>query len=166
MENMEDMEEETYPLTEIDQIANGRELLMLKAMLPYLPYGGSPTFAVLIKLMEIQNIRSYYQNRPQAELCAMSAANFSMTDMLQNMIRFCPKEQREMFRQFHNVMEMAQMFGTMQDMFGGEFSYGESEQRTDSYTEQPTTEQSTAEQSTAEQRSIAEPSTESKWMDE
>lgn len=124
---MEDMEEETYPLTEIDRIANGTELLMLKALLPYLPSGGSPDFAMLIKFMEIRNIRKYYRNRPAANVRAMSAKTCSAAEILQRLALFCPKEQREALRQFRNAIDMAQMFGTMQDMFGGE-AYGESEQ--------------------------------------
>lgn len=34
---MEEQQEESYPLTPIDKIANGNSLLILKALLPYLP---------------------------------------------------------------------------------------------------------------------------------
>lgn len=124
---MEDLGEETYPLTEIDRIANANDLLVLKALLSFLPGGDGLDFALLIKLMEIRNIQSYYRNRSRSEICAMSARTFSASELLQKLMLYCPKEQRENLEQLRNIMDMAQMFGTMQDMFGGEM-YGESEQ--------------------------------------
>lgn len=122
------MEEETYPLTELDQIANGEYLLMFKAMLHYLPPGSSHIFAFFIKILELQNVEAYYKRHKSEELHAMAFSSPSPTELLQTLTRFCPSSQRESFRQFLNIMETIQMLETMQDMFGGEYSYGESEQ--------------------------------------
>lgn len=125
------MDEETYPLTELDRIANGSGLLMIKAMLPYLAPGNSLLPALMIKLMEMQNIRSYYRTQPSPELRAMAADVPSMPEILRDVIRFAPPESRETFQQFQNIMETMQMFESMQDMFGGDFPYGGTEQQTD-----------------------------------
>lgn len=105
--------------------------MLVKAMLPYLPAGSSVSAAYLIKIMELQNIRRYYQSAKPPELGAMSAPALSMPEILQNLIRFFPSEKRETLEQLQNAMEMMQMFETMQEMQGGEFFYGESEQQTD-----------------------------------
>ena len=65
---MEEQQEESYPLTPIDKIANGNSLLILKALLPYLPSQKQAGAAFLVKWMEIQNIRNYYHTHPAADL--------------------------------------------------------------------------------------------------
>ena len=50
---MEEQQEESYPLTPIDKIANGNSLLILKALLPYLPSQKQAGAAFLVKWMEI-----------------------------------------------------------------------------------------------------------------
>lgn len=126
------MDEETYPLTELDRIANGTNLLMLKALLRHLPSGKHQMFALLIKFMELQNVQSYYQNRPPQDVQAMNVENLSITELLTDMVRFCSPKQRESFAQVQNIMETIQMFENMQDMFGGETFYGESESNPES----------------------------------
>lgn len=126
------MDEETYPLTELDRIANGTNLLMLKALLRYLPSGNHQMFALLIKIMELQNVQTYYQNRPPQDVQAMNVENLSITELLTDMVRFCSPKQRESFSQVQNIMETIQMFENMQDMFGGETFYGESESKSES----------------------------------
>ena len=84
---MEEQQEESYPLTPIDKIANGNSLLILKALLPYLPSQKQAGAAFLVKWMEIQNIRNYYHTHPAADLtacrslCAMLGNDYSMTFM-------------------------------------------------------------------------------------
>lgn len=125
------MEEETYPLTDLDRIANGSYLLLLKALLPYLPEGRSSRTAVFIKLMELQNLRHYYQSRKPAQISAMSIHSPTETEIFTHLIRFCPPKMRESFHQIQNMMETMQAFEAMQDIFGGEFEHGEPEQPLD-----------------------------------
>ena len=47
-------QESLPPLTPLDVIAAKNELQIMKALVPYLPHGRQKSFAVLIKLMEIQ----------------------------------------------------------------------------------------------------------------
>lgn len=112
--------EERYPLTEIDRIANGNSLLMLKALLPYFPSGNRAGIAFMIKWMEIQNIQNHYRRHPAAPLTAMSLPSHSTADILKGITPFCPKEQKEMLEQFQNMMEMLELMENMQDFSGGE----------------------------------------------
>ena len=121
------MPEESYPLTTIDRIANGDSLLMLKALLPYLPPGNQAGMAFLVKWMEIQNIRSYYRGHPVAELTAMALPSHSASDILQSIVPFCHRKQRELFEQFQSMMGMLKLLETMQDFSGGENSDEQSE---------------------------------------
>ena len=108
---MEEQQEESYPLTPIDKIANGNSLLILKALLPYLPSQKQAGAAFLVKWMEIQNIRNYYHTHPAADLTAP----------------FCRRGQREMMEQFQSMMEMMKLLETMQDFSGGENNDEQSE---------------------------------------
>lgn len=124
---MEDLQEESYPLTPIDRIANGDSLLILKALLPYLPSGNQAGAAFLVKWMEIQNIRNYYHMHPAADLTAMALPSHSVTDLFQSIAPFCRGGQREMLEQFQGMMEMMKLLETMQDFSGGENSDEQSE---------------------------------------
>ena len=50
------------PLTVVDRIADGEGLQMAKAAIPYLPGSIQKAFSVYIKMMEVSNILSYYNN--------------------------------------------------------------------------------------------------------
>ena len=117
---MEEQQEESYPLTPIDKIANGNSLLILKALLPYLPSQKQAGAAFLVKWMEIQNIRNYYHTHPAADLTAMALPSHSVTDLFQSIAPFCRRGQREMMEQFQSMMEMMKLLETMQDFSGGE----------------------------------------------
>ena len=100
---MEEQQEESYPLTPIDKIANGNSLLILKALLPYLPSQKQAGAAFLVKWMEIQNIRNYYHTHPAADLTAMALPSHSVTDLFQSIAPFCRRGQREMMEQFQTL---------------------------------------------------------------
>ena len=124
---MEEQQEESYPLTPIDKIANGNSLLILKALLPYLPSQKQAGAAFLVKWMEIQNIRNYYHTHPAADLTAMALPSHSVTDLFQSIAPFCRRGQREMMEQFQSMMEMMKLLETMQDFSGGENNDEQSE---------------------------------------
>lgn len=124
---MEEQQEESYPLTPIDKIANGNSLLILKALLPYLPFQKQAGVAFLVKWMEIQNIRNYYHTHPAADLTAMALPSNSVTDLFQSIAPFCRRGQREMMEQFQSMMEMMKLLETMQDFSGGENNDEQSE---------------------------------------
>lgn len=124
---MEELQEESYPLTPIDKIANGNSLLILKALLPYLPSQKQAGAAFLVKWMEIQNIRNYYHTHPAADLTAMALPSHSVTDLFQSIAPFCRGGQREIMEQFQSMMEMMKLLETMQDFSGGENNDEQSE---------------------------------------
>lgn len=132
---MEDLQEESYPLTPIDRIANGDTLLIVKALLPYLPSGNQMMAAFLIKWMEIQNIRDHYRMHPAADLTAMALPSHSVTDLFQSIAPFCRGWQREMLEQVQNVTEMLKLLETMQDFSGGENNDEQSESGFRKFTE-------------------------------
>ena len=91
---MEPNQEHDIPA--VDQIANGENLQMYKAMIPYFPKNMQRTLALLIKMAEMNHLLSFY-NSPMSA-CAMpethnpeefflSCGNMAMTDKTSRLIR-------------------------------------------------------------------------------
>lgn len=113
------MEEQAVPpLTAIDQIANGNSLQMLKAAIPYTPFESQKFLAVYIKVMELENIITFYEDSDSpVRACSLGSESFSFQNMLTDMRNYCSDEQREQLNSCLNLMKTMQMFQTYQNIF-------------------------------------------------
>lgn len=99
-------------MTPVDLAAGGEELQLLKALVPYLALGLQKPFVLLIKCMEIRNLTAFF-SRP-AELTAQNArANPGLFEILPEISPYLPSQQREQFSQILPLLEMMQLFSSM-----------------------------------------------------
>ena len=99
-------------MTPVDLAAGGEELQLLKALVPYLALGLQKPFVLLIKCMEIRNLTAFF-SRP-AELTAQNArSNPSLFEILPEISPYLPSQQREQFSQILPLLEMMQLFSSM-----------------------------------------------------
>ena len=113
------MSEDTSPLlTVIDQIAGGEQLQMLKAILPYMEKSSQRTMALYIKVLELNNIRSFYASPSDMQAYSLEAEPVSTLEMLQDIRNFCGTLQRNTIDQCINLFQMATLFKSMDGMAG------------------------------------------------
>lgn len=105
------MEEENIPpLTALDQIANGSNLLMIKALLPYLPSTATRSLAFYIKYMELQNTMSFFNTSPDMTICSVPERPASPAEMIADIRRFCNPAQRSMLDECISTLETLEMY--------------------------------------------------------
>ena len=109
------MDEEAMPFTALDKIAGGEQLQMLKAMLPYLGGKNQRFFAVFIKVIEIQNILSFFNSSGEMSIHTQSEGKFSMTDMLDDIKNYAGKSQRENIEQAMSMIQIMSMMNAFTD---------------------------------------------------
>jgi hypothetical protein len=100
-------------LPAIDQIANEGSLMMLKAVIPYLPPAGQQILAFYAKGTEMANLLRFYQSAPDLSAAAMPSA--SPSEMLQDVRCFCHGEMQEQIDSCIQMMQMLQLYQTMFD---------------------------------------------------
>ena len=118
-------ENNTDKILAFDTLFTTNTIQMLKVLITYLPPSTLKSFAVYIKLMELQYTLSFFQNHPDASLCGLPHENASDTGKLfEEIIPFCDSSQKEKFIQiknmmqtFENMQEMMQMMQMMKDLF-------------------------------------------------
>lgn len=111
-------EDHTVKLTVIDQIANGENLQMMKALLPYMGQGNQPMMAIYIKAMEISNILSFYEDPQEVQACSLGQPPSSTTEMLQDIRDYCSGPEQAMIDQCLSMMQMLDLYSTFQDSAG------------------------------------------------
>lgn len=113
------MEEQAVPpLTAIDQIANGNSLQMLKAAIPYTPMKSQKFLAVYIKVMELENIISFYDDSDSSmKACSVECESFSMQDMISDMRKYSIGAQKEQLDSYMNLLNTMQTMQTYQNIF-------------------------------------------------
>lgn len=101
------MDDEAMPLTALDKIAGGEQLQMIKAMLPYLGGQNQKFFAIFIKILEIQNILSFFSHSKDIGGChAASKEGSAMEDMLNDLKIYGSRSQRENIEQALNMIQI------------------------------------------------------------
>lgn len=97
-------------LTAIDQIANQNHLQMIKAAVPYLHAREQKFVAIYAKLLELQNIMSFYsENASQISSCSIDQNSASTSDILNDIRNYCDPSDQEMIDhclQLINAMEL------------------------------------------------------------
>ncbi|MDO4522354.1 MAG: hypothetical protein Q4B57_04300 [Eubacteriales bacterium] len=106
--------EEFTPMTALDRIADGSGLQMLKASIPYFPIGFQRSLSLYIKLIEVENVLSYYQNPIQA--CAVSNEEQDPEDMLSEIKKYGTKSQQESVEQLLQLLHTLKMYQTCKEL--------------------------------------------------
>ena len=96
---METNQEHDIPA--VDQIANGENLQMYKAVFPYLPKNIQKNLMLMIKMMEMNNLLSFY-NSPMSA-CAVPEAH-SPEDLLSQLMRYGNDAQNQKIDQMLNLI--------------------------------------------------------------
>lgn len=108
---MEQNQEHDIPA--VDQIANGENLQMYKAVIPYLPKSVQKNLMLMIKMMEMNNLLSFY-NSPMS-VCAVPEAH-STEDLLSQLRRYGSEAQNQQIDQILNLITALKLYQTCQDL--------------------------------------------------
>ncbi len=121
------MNEETTPMTPLDQMVSGESLQLIKAAVPYLPQQGQRFLSLYAKFAEFRNTLALF-SQPR-EMSAMSQPERQMLppmELLDELARYSGGALRE------NVKNLQQTFSlalAMQEMSAQEMQGGENDER-------------------------------------
>lgn len=112
------MKDDTEPtLTPIDAIASGNNLQIMKALIPYINPASQMPLAFLIKFLEIQNLRTFFQETGPLTAQGFSDSPASPMEIFSEIIPYFPTAVKEQLSQGMQMMEMLNSFETCQSMF-------------------------------------------------
>lgn len=110
------MSEEAYG-NAIDSLIQDNHLCILKAALPYLELRGQRPLSIYVKLLELKNTFSLFQQDEETlSACALQKKNGNILDLLQDIRGFCPPDRQESIDQILNFAKMYQMYQSYQSM--------------------------------------------------
>lgn len=104
---MEQNQEHDIPA--VDQIANGENLQMYKAMIPYFPKNMQRSLVVLIKMAEMNHLLSFY-NSPMSA-CAVPEAH-STEEILSQLRQYGNDRQNQQLDQISNLIAILKLYQT------------------------------------------------------
>ena len=104
---MEPNQEHDIPA--VDQIANGENLQMYKAMILYFPKNMQRTLALLIKMVEMNHLLSFY-NSPMSA-CAMPETH-NPEEILSQLRQYGNDRQNQQIDQISNLITMLKLYQT------------------------------------------------------
>ena len=108
---MEQNQEHDIPA--VDQIANGENLQMYKAVIPYLPKSVQKNLMLMIKMMEMNNLLSFY-NSPMS-VCAVPEAH-SPEEFLSQLRCYGSETQNQQIDQILNLVTALKLYQACQDL--------------------------------------------------
>lgn len=112
------MDEEKQPrMTILDQMLAEDHLQMMKAAIPYLPFGAQKMVALYAKVVELQHTVSLFSSEP--ELSAMAnhpEASCSISDMLEDMSQYIDGSSKEQLENIISAFSALSMFQSLQEM--------------------------------------------------
>ena len=94
----------------IDQIANGNNLQMYKAVIPYLPKLMQKNCILLIKMMEMTNLMTYY-NSPMSA-CAAPPEAVTPEQLLSEIRQYGNEVQNQQIDQILNLFSTLKLYQT------------------------------------------------------
>jgi|GEM_PF-4024922 len=118
------------PLTLLDSLVSPKNLLILKALIPFLPSNAQKHFAIMIKLEELKNTMNLFSGTPSMEICS-STSDSTPLDMLNAVKVYFSSEESESIDKFINIFSLMSMFngsdgmGNMSDIFSGMGNMGD-----------------------------------------
>ena len=101
-------------LTEFDVATSSKELQMLKAFIPFVDTNLQRTLALCIRLFELINTLDFY-NHINAN-CPLTRINKDKKAIFNEIKKYCPKENMEMFEMMSNmdnIQEYLKMYQAM-----------------------------------------------------
>lgn len=104
---MEPNQEHDIPA--VDQIANGENLQMYKAMIAYFPKNMQRSLALLIKMVEMNHLLSFY-NSPMSA-CAMPETH-NPEEILSQLRQYGNDRQNQQIDQISNLITMLKLYQT------------------------------------------------------
>jgi len=109
-------DEQETPLTPLDTIAGRNGLQIIKAFLPYMNRPAQMPLAFLIKFLELQNLRMFFQESGSLGAQSFSTHYESPMEMISEVIPYFPVAMRE---QLNQGLQMVEMLKTVQDLNTG-----------------------------------------------
>lgn len=103
------------PMTAVDRIADGNGLQMMKAAIPYLPSSLQRSLSVYIKMMEMNNVITYYNNPIHA--CSAPSDASDPEALLNDLRNYGNDSQRQSLDQILNLMHTLKMYQEYKDLF-------------------------------------------------
>ncbi len=111
-------------LTTIDQIANQNHLQLFKAAIPYLPENRQSFLSCYIKMVELQNVASFFSNsHGRLQSCAVGQEAPNLTDMISDLRNFCDESEQKWLDQMSNVLTAMELYAAMAENFDSEEEY-------------------------------------------
>ncbi len=102
------------PQTAVDRIADGGSLQMMKAAIPYLPPALQKGMSLYAKLLELQNLMSYY-NQP-VRACSAETSSANSEEILNDIRTYCSDTQRQSIDQALDFIHTLKMYQEIQKM--------------------------------------------------
>lgn len=108
-----------------DTLFTTNSIQMLKVLITYLTPSAQKSFAVYIKLMELQYTMSFFQKHPDASVCGLpQEKNFGAARLCDELLPLCEPSQKEkisqlknMLQSFESMQEMMEMLQMIKDLF-------------------------------------------------
>ncbi len=108
-----------------DTLFTTNTIQMLKVLITYMAPPAQKSFAVYIKLMELQYTLSFFNKHPDASLCRLPHEDSSNAAKLcEELLPFCDNAQKDkinqfknMFQTLENMQEMMETLQMMKDLF-------------------------------------------------
>lgn len=117
-----------HPTSTLDQLIQNDRIQMIKAALPYFHLSEQRFLSLYIKLQELQNTMSLYQqDEDTLSACSLRKEDVSIFEMLQDIQKYCPKREQESIEQILNFINVYQMYQTYQSA-SAQFNNGNSEE--------------------------------------
>ncbi len=96
-----------YDIPAVDQIANGDNLQMFKAVIPYLPRSMQKNLIMLIKIMEMNHLLAFYNNPMSA--CSIPETHTS-EELLSQLRRYGNEAQNQQIDQIQNLLTALKLY--------------------------------------------------------
>lgn len=109
------MEQERQPTHLIDDLVCDRQLLMLKAAIPYVNGSSQKSIALMEKFMELRRTISLFDN-PEAsmQICSLPETEEPLRFQMLEAIRdYCTPQERETIDMLQNYMQMFSAYETL-----------------------------------------------------
>ncbi len=105
---------ESLLLTEFDIATSGVEIQMLKAFVPFAEPSQQKSLALCIRMLEFMKTMDFYNNMTTP--CPLSRNSKDKKDILNEIKKFCPKKDMEIFEMMSNmdnISEYVKMYEAM-----------------------------------------------------
>ena len=98
----------------VDRIANGDQLQMYKAVIPYMPKNLQKQCMILIKLMEMNNLISFYNSTVTA--CASPQRSNSPEELLSELRHYGSEAQNQQIDYLLNLFSALKLYQSYQEI--------------------------------------------------